>query len=156
MSPNCLQNGPSPAVASPKFAPSLACIAEEEPKLAGFRRITVPASVTSPSEFHVQIPLFDINIYAPEPEPARRPLSSSYQRLLAEMDRYIKGEKQCAKYKEMTQKFTDRDWYWYSVQTGNYRDETIAENAKNYATVEKEKCEDTETCEDGFDLNADF
>lgn len=95
MSPNC-ETPTSSLSTSLRFVPSLACIAEEEPKVIGIRKITVPGSS---KPFQVQIPLYDLNIYAPEPP--KQPLPDSYQRLLAEMDQYIGGHQNSEMYKEM-------------------------------------------------------
>ncbi|EFP12721.1 hypothetical protein GCK72_002661 [Caenorhabditis remanei] len=176
MSPNC-ETPPSSSPPS-RFVPSLACIAEEEPRIIFTRRIYVPGGSSS-KPFQVEIPIYDLNIYAPEPGKTSMP--ESYQRLLAQMDKYIEYQSNSERHKKMakelrqkvafeqaeakrlsTPNFTHRDWYWYSEETRNFVDEPVftrkivekceektKESPSNVAALAK--CDDDE-----FDLNADF
>ncbi|CAB00027.1 Carn_acyltransf domain-containing protein [Caenorhabditis elegans] len=178
MSPNC-ETPTSSLSTSLRFVPSLACIAEEEPKVIGIRKITVPGSS---KPFQVQIPLYDLNIYAPEPP--KQPLPDSYQRLLAEMDQYIGGHQNSEMYKEMAKNlrhkvaveqaennrlsksnFTNRDWYWYAEQTRAFVDEPVINSTSKTQESNISEClEETSSSakstvmkdEDLFDLSADF
>ncbi|CAI2319816.1 unnamed protein product [Caenorhabditis sp. 36 PRJEB53466] len=156
-----------------EFSPTLQCIPEEEPKIVAFRRITLPKSVDCSA---VRIPIFDVNIYAPEPK--KEPIPASYQRLLTEMDQYIEKQADKGKYREMAkslrqqvaleqaenrrksaQKFTDRDWYWYSEQTGSFSDEPLEKCEKseeNGLKISEKSVLETDENENAFDLSADF
>ncbi|CAO4362008.1 unnamed protein product [Caenorhabditis nigoni] len=145
---------------SHRFKPSLACIAEEEPRIVSVRRINVPGGATKP--FQVEIPVYDVNIYYPEPP--KEKMSDSCQRLLIQMEKYIKDQTNSAKYKEMRPSFTNRDWYWYSEETKNFVDEPIRNNYKpmeEWGAKQESEDESTmpfssESTMDEFDLNADF
>ncbi|CAP31505.1 Protein CBG12535 [Caenorhabditis briggsae] len=164
---------------SHRFKPSLACIAEEEPRIVSVRRINVPGGATK--SFQVEIPVYDVNIY--HPEPPKEKMSDSCQRLLIQMEKYIKDQTNSAKYKEMAQHlrheialkqaesrrlsrptFTNRDWYWYSEETKNFVDEPIRNNykpmkewcAKQESEDESTMSSSSESTMDEFDLNADF
>ncbi|CAL2029038.1 unnamed protein product [Caenorhabditis brenneri] len=170
------------APSSARFVPSLVCVAEEEPIAIAIRRITV-LDATPGKSFVVEIPIFDVNIY--KPEIPKTPLSGSYQRLLAEMEKYIGNHQNSEMYKEMAEdlrlkyaikqaearrltnpNFTNRDWYWYSEQTRSFIDMPIAceseikESNGDENTVLEAPTTSTDDIlqenEDLFDLNADF
>lgn len=161
-----------------RFVPSLTCIAEEEPRVVAVRRITVPTE-----KFKVEIPIYDVNIY--EPEPPTVSFSDSYQRLFSEMKRFIGNQTNAQKYNEMVEKlriqcaikeaesirlsksnFTNRDWYWYSEKTKTFVDKPINRPWELPETWKENQCFKTDTpsstavsseiINDGFDLNADF
>uniref|UniRef100_A0A1I7UXU9 Uncharacterized protein n=1 Tax=Caenorhabditis tropicalis TaxID=1561998 RepID=A0A1I7UXU9_9PELO len=173
MPPNYENRTRSPST-SLQFIPSLTCIAEEEPRLIAIRRIFVPDGI------EVEIPIFDVNIYAPEiPKP---PLSDSYKRLLKEMEQFIENNQNAERYKEMTEdlrqkiviehaeserltkQFTNREWYWYSEQTKRFidkaKDEETQENKtkiENFEDGQSSKNTVTALFDNSeFDLNAEF
>lgn len=155
MPPNYENVSSSPS-SSHRFKPSLACIAEEEPKLIAIRTVIVPGGTNNSTKpFEVEIPIYDLNIY--EPEPPRPALPDSYKRLLAEMESFIHNQKNSQKYTEMADNlyrkvaieqaentriskpnFTNRDWYWYSQQTKYFVDKPInAETEVGYCCEDK-------------------
>lgn len=168
---------------SPRFSPSLACIAEEEPQIVYIRRIDVPGGASS-NTFSVEIPIYDLNIY--EPPPPKTPLPNSYNRLLTQMDKYIANKNNLEKYKEMaenirrkvaieqaenrrlsTTSFTNRDWYWYSEETRRFVDEPITSPVRciellddKSNNLEEKPCSSkivpVENDGSEFDLSADF
>lgn len=108
-------------------------------------------------------------------------MPESYQRLLAQMDKYIEYQSNSERHKEMAKElrlkvafeqaeakrlsksnFTHRDWYWYSEETRNFVDEPVT--TRKFVEKHEENTREStsnvaalpESNGDEFDLNADF